>query len=161
MSDKPSAREGVPEGKAQWEAVGRAIKVERTARGWDRRELAERAGLSYPYVSEIENGSKRASSRALFAIAEALGMRSWELLERADSFDPARHEQTARLATSYMAAPARALSTSTAPEGTPRYERAERERALLIADLTRIARDLDVEDLRALRDLGARLARAT
>jgi transcriptional regulator with XRE-family HTH domain len=35
--------------------------------------VAEASGLSYPYLSEIENGKKRPSSRALEGIAEALG----------------------------------------------------------------------------------------
>ena len=40
------------------EGLGRAIRVLRTARDLGRRELAERAGLSYSYLAEIENGDK-------------------------------------------------------------------------------------------------------
>src|SRR5206468_2367928 len=67
-------------------ALGRAIKVLRTERGLGRRELAELAEVSYPYLSEIENGKKRASSKALVAIAAALGLRPSQLLESAESF---------------------------------------------------------------------------
>ena len=67
-----------------YEALGRAIKVLRTERGLNRRELAEDSEVSYPYLSEIENGKKRPSSRALLAISEALGVRPHEVLESAE-----------------------------------------------------------------------------
>jgi transcriptional regulator with XRE-family HTH domain len=41
-----------------------------------RRELAERAELSYPYVSEIEKGTKEPSAKSLRQLAEALGFAS-------------------------------------------------------------------------------------
>jgi transcriptional regulator with XRE-family HTH domain len=66
------------------EALGRAIKVLRTEHGLTRRELAEDAEVSYPYLSEIENGKKRPSSRALLAISDALGLRPHEVLETAE-----------------------------------------------------------------------------
>ena len=68
------------------EALGRAIRVLRTERGLERKDLAERSGLSYAYLSEIETGKKRASSKALFAIAEALGVRPHEVLAVADRY---------------------------------------------------------------------------
>lgn len=71
-----------------YEALGRAIQTTRTGRGMSRRELAERAGISYPYLSEIENGKKRASSAALFEIAAVLGLRPHHLLEMAESMGP-------------------------------------------------------------------------
>jgi len=67
-----------------YEALGRAIKVLRTERGLSRRDLAERSGVSYPYLSEIENGKKRASSKALLSIADALGVRPSELMGTAE-----------------------------------------------------------------------------
>ncbi|HXJ64766.1 MAG TPA: helix-turn-helix transcriptional regulator [Actinomycetota bacterium] len=69
-----------------YEAVGRAIRVLRTERGLERKELAEASGLSYPYLSEIETGRKRPSSKALFVIAEALGVRPSEVLTLADRY---------------------------------------------------------------------------
>ncbi len=69
---------------AFYEALGRAIKVLRAERGVERRELAEASGISYPYLSEIENGKKRASSKALIAIAEALGVAPSDLLAMAE-----------------------------------------------------------------------------
>ena len=75
-------------------ALGRTIKVMRTEQGFDRRELAERAGISYSYVTEIENGDKPASSKVLAMIAGALEMRLHELIAaaetRADRFEAER-----------------------------------------------------------------------
>jgi transcriptional regulator with XRE-family HTH domain len=73
-----------PRGKDFYEALGRAIKVTRTEQGLERKELARLSGLSYPYVSEIEKGKKRASTEALRPIAMALGFRQSELIERAE-----------------------------------------------------------------------------
>ena len=66
----------------------------------DRGGLAEASGLSYPYLSEIENGRKQPSTSALTAIAEALEMNpsellastEWSLGPKPDAFDvmPAR-----------------------------------------------------------------------
>ncbi len=75
-----------PGNPAYYEALGRAVRVLRTEQGLERKDLAERSGLSYAYLSEIETGKKRASSKALFAIAEALGLRPHEVLAVADRY---------------------------------------------------------------------------
>jgi transcriptional regulator with XRE-family HTH domain len=61
-------------------ALGRTIQVLRTDQGLDRKDLADRAGISYSYLAAIENGKKPPSSRVLFDIAGALGLHSHELL---------------------------------------------------------------------------------
>jgi transcriptional regulator with XRE-family HTH domain len=66
------------------ERLGQAIQVRRAELGMKRRELAAGAELSYPYVSEIENGMKDPSARALHALAEALGLTPGELFARAE-----------------------------------------------------------------------------
>ena len=66
-------------------AVGRAIRVIRTEHGMTRKGLAERSGLSYPYVSEIETGKKSPSSKALRSIADAIGIPPHELLAAAET----------------------------------------------------------------------------
>jgi transcriptional regulator with XRE-family HTH domain len=71
-------------GKDFYAGLGRAIKVTRTEQGLERKELARLSGLSYPYLSEIEKGKKRASTEALRPIARALGLKQSELLERAE-----------------------------------------------------------------------------
>src|SRR2546427_7643833 len=83
-SREPAARAASPRGKDFYAALGRAIRVTRTEQGLERKELARRSGLSYPYLSEIEKGKKRASTEALLPVAQALGLRQSELLERAE-----------------------------------------------------------------------------
>jgi len=65
-------------------ALGRTIKVLRTDLGLRRRELAERAGISYSYITEIENGNKPPSASVLNPIAAALGVRMSELMHMAE-----------------------------------------------------------------------------
>ena len=81
---EPAPLAAAPRGKDFYQALGRAIKVTRAEQGLERKELARRSGLSYPYLSEIEKGKKRASTEALLPIARALGLRQSELLERAE-----------------------------------------------------------------------------
>ncbi len=56
----------------------------RAEQGMKRKDLAAAAGLSYPYVAELENGGKQPSSRALNSLASALGMTPADLLRRAE-----------------------------------------------------------------------------
>lgn len=84
--DPPRPDDDPPGGDARAEALGRAIKVIRTGLGLGRPELAERAGLSYSYLAEIENGKKQASSAALHAIAIALAMSPSELLAASEEW---------------------------------------------------------------------------
>ncbi|MEV1286939.1 helix-turn-helix transcriptional regulator [Micromonospora sp. NPDC049679] len=65
--------------------LGRAIQVRRAELGLKRKEVAQRALLSYPYVSELENGTKTPSPKALRQLADALKLSQAELLARAES----------------------------------------------------------------------------
>ncbi len=65
-------------------AIGRAIQVVRTDRGWSRKDFAERTGLSYSFLSEIENGVKEPSSRTFAAISSALDVAPGALLYDAE-----------------------------------------------------------------------------
>jgi transcriptional regulator with XRE-family HTH domain len=65
-------------------AIGRAIQVVRTDRGLSRKEFAARTGLSYSFLSEIENGVKQPSSRAYAVIADALDVAPGALLYDAE-----------------------------------------------------------------------------
>ena len=56
-----------------YQRIGQRIHVIRKARKLTQAELAERANLSVPYISHIENGIKQASLQAVVNIAEALG----------------------------------------------------------------------------------------
>src|SRR3954462_2069641 len=70
---------------ARREALGRVIAMRRAELGLKRNDLRDRSNLSYPYLAELENGTKRPSQAALAAIAEALELRPSELLERAEA----------------------------------------------------------------------------
>jgi transcriptional regulator with XRE-family HTH domain len=67
--------------------LGRAVQLRRVALGLKRPALALQARLSYPYVSEIENGLKTPSTKALRQLAEALEMSPAELIALADKLD--------------------------------------------------------------------------
>ena len=77
--------------KARRAALGKAIRLHRVERDVSRGELADGAGLSYTYVSEIENGTKQASSKALRQVAEALGLEAHQLLASAATWESDRH----------------------------------------------------------------------
>jgi transcriptional regulator with XRE-family HTH domain len=65
-------------------AMGRAIQVVRTDRGWSRKDFAERTGLSYSFLSEIENGVKEPSSRTFALISNTLDVAPGALLYDAE-----------------------------------------------------------------------------
>jgi transcriptional regulator with XRE-family HTH domain len=65
-------------------ALGGAIEEMRLEMRVDRRTLASSAGVSYTYLSELEKGKKRMSARALLLVSRALGVRPYQLLERAE-----------------------------------------------------------------------------
>ena len=54
------------------EAVGEALRRRRLAQGRTLREVAEAAGMSLTYLSEVERGRKEASSEVLEAVCAAL-----------------------------------------------------------------------------------------
>lgn len=53
-----------------------------------RADVAKGADLSYPYISEIENGVKQPSVAALARIAEALGLSVSELAALSEQYTP-------------------------------------------------------------------------
>jgi len=78
-----------------YEALGRTVQVLRTDQGLDRKDLADRAGISYSYLAAIENGKKPPSSKVLFAIAGALGLLSHELLASVETRLRRQHQPAA------------------------------------------------------------------
>lgn len=66
-------------------ALGHAIRVLRIAKGLNRKALAEGAGVSYPYLSEIEGGKKSPSAKVLKALADELGIAVHRLMEMAET----------------------------------------------------------------------------
>ena len=90
LMDRAPKAEGrsvaVSDRDAYSEALGRTIQVLRTELGVSRRDLADKADISYSYLSAIETGQKEPSSKFLALIADALGgLHPYELLEAAEA----------------------------------------------------------------------------
>lgn len=64
------------------EVVGRELRSERRRQERTLAEVAERAGVSTQYLSEIERGRKEPSSEILGAVSGALGLRLVDLTAR-------------------------------------------------------------------------------
>ncbi|MCZ7377085.1 helix-turn-helix domain-containing protein [Micromonospora sp. WMMC250] len=63
--------------------IGGVLRRLRQSQGRTLREVAAAAGVSVPYLSEVERGRKEASSEVLAAICRALGIQLSDLLEAA------------------------------------------------------------------------------
>ncbi|MFE9689071.1 helix-turn-helix domain-containing protein [Micromonospora sp. NPDC005806] len=63
--------------------IGGVLRRVRLRQGRTLREVAQAAGVSLPYLSEVERGRKEASSEVLAAICRALGLHLSDLLEEA------------------------------------------------------------------------------
>jgi transcriptional regulator with XRE-family HTH domain len=70
-------------GRRQLEALGELIKKQRQQAELTLRDLAERANVSNPYLSQIERGLHEPSVRVLKAIAGALNLSAESLLVQA------------------------------------------------------------------------------
>jgi transcriptional regulator with XRE-family HTH domain len=62
-------------------AIGSVLRRFRLRQGRTLRDVADVAGISMPYLSEIERGRKEASSEILASICRALGIGLPDLLE--------------------------------------------------------------------------------
>ena len=62
------------------QAFGSRVREQRTAKGWNQRELAERIGVDRNWVSAIESGRQNVSLQTLRKFAEALSMDPTDLL---------------------------------------------------------------------------------
>ena len=74
-------------GRRQLEALGALIRTQRTQAELTLRELADRANVSNPYLSQIERGLHAPSVRVLKAIAGALNLSAESLLIQAGVLD--------------------------------------------------------------------------
>ncbi|MEU1462589.1 helix-turn-helix transcriptional regulator [Streptomyces sp. NPDC005727] len=70
--------------------LGRSLLDLRKERGWSRKELAERSGLSYPYISQLENGDREPSFDTLTKLAQTFGLAVDALLAPSANQRPAR-----------------------------------------------------------------------
>ncbi|MYW66875.1 helix-turn-helix domain-containing protein [Streptomyces sp. SID8379] len=60
--------------------VGDVLRRRRRAQGRTLQDVADVAGISMPYLSEMERGRKEASSEMLAAVAGALGLGLFDVL---------------------------------------------------------------------------------
>lgn len=70
------------------ESLGEYLKEQRVAAQLSLRQLAEQAGVSNPYLSQIERGLRRPSAEVLQQIAKALRISAEQLYIRAGIVDP-------------------------------------------------------------------------
>ncbi|WP_407653618.1 helix-turn-helix domain-containing protein [Actinoplanes oblitus] len=61
--------------------IGSVLRRVRQHQGRTLKEVAAAAGVSLPYLSEVERGTKEASSEVLAAICRALGLPMTDLLD--------------------------------------------------------------------------------
>ncbi|GIE36327.1 hypothetical protein Ait01nite_093720 [Actinoplanes italicus] len=61
--------------------IGEVLRRIRLGQGRTLRDVAAAAGVSLPYLSEVERGTKEASSEVLAAICRALGLAMPDLLD--------------------------------------------------------------------------------
>jgi len=73
--------------ETRWHDLGQFIREQRNVGQLSVRKLAERAGVSNPYLSQIERGLRRPSAEILRQIARALEISSEELYVRAGILD--------------------------------------------------------------------------
>ena len=72
---------------ARWADLGEFIRTQRRASEMSLRKLAELAGVSNPYLSQIERGLRRPSAEILQHIAKALRIQAETLFVRAGILD--------------------------------------------------------------------------
>jgi transcriptional regulator with XRE-family HTH domain len=68
-------------GEALKSLMSRNIKQFRTDSGLSQAELAEKAGISIPYLGSVERGDKWPSPATLSGIAHGLGIEPYDLLK--------------------------------------------------------------------------------
>jgi transcriptional regulator with XRE-family HTH domain len=101
------------------QGLGRAIAVQRVHLGLKRKDLAQRAELSYPYISELENGGKEPSAKALRQIADALELSVGELIAMGERYiDPLGPMDVPNAALANSATPEPQRAARSAPLGT-------------------------------------------
>lgn len=157
-------------------SIGRTIKVLRTDRGLDRKDLAEEVGISYSYLTEIENGNKPPSSTVLAAIATALDVQLHELIAgaeervqrealREEELMPSSDARRVNQLRTYAGTWAEPLQDPSAPGlsslayGKGRRPRPRTPEPTSLWELRDLLERLSPEDVQRVLDLARRLAR--
>lgn len=73
--------------------IGSFIRSQREAAQVSMRQLADRAGVSNPYLSQIERGLRKPSADVLSQIAKALRLSAEVLYVRAGILEPSTHSE--------------------------------------------------------------------
>ena len=71
--------------------IGSFIRTQRESAQVSVRQLAERAGVSNPYLSQIDRGLRKPSAEVLNQIAKALRLSAEVLYVRAGFLEPGQH----------------------------------------------------------------------
>lgn len=137
--------------------LGRSIRLLRIDRDIERRDLAEQAGISYSYLSAIENGAKTPSARLLYTLAGALGVRDDELLAMARARLQSR-STPAPLPPAPMAVAAAPAAPPPAAQPSRRFRRRRARPGPDAEELAELLDQLDQDDAAAVLDLARRLA---
>ena len=77
----------VIDGDARWQDVGKFIREQRESARITLRKLSDLAGISNPYLSQIERGLRKPSAEILQQIAKALSISAETLYSRAGLLD--------------------------------------------------------------------------
>jgi transcriptional regulator with XRE-family HTH domain len=75
-------------------SLGEFIATQRQSARLSLRQLADQAGISNPYLSQIERGLRRPSAEVLLQLAKALRVSAETLYVRAGILDPEEHGTT-------------------------------------------------------------------
>ena len=71
--------------------LGNNIRKYRKDFGWTQQQLAEKSGISVPFMTQIELGRKSASLEVIQGIALALGVHYRQLFDEPDFATPPAH----------------------------------------------------------------------
>lgn len=137
------------------------MRAARLNRGLSRRELADLAGISVPYVTKIENGDRRPQAPVVARLADALAVSPAMLLHtpevdesrvwrRAAQGAPRGGAREALHAPLHDAMASRPEESGSGPESVAGPARqVVPDRAALLAHAMRLVADADAESLRA------------
>lgn len=92
-----------PERPKVRDAIGEVLREERTEQGRTLADVAEKAAVSLPYLSEIERGRKEVSSDLLESVCDALVIEVPLVLERAARRLRARSQSGVMMMASWIA----------------------------------------------------------
>lgn len=146
--------ERTPEGNLDY---GRAVRTLREEREMTLEALADAAGVSASYLSEVERGLKRPSTDVVAKIAEAFGMPPSGFLEYIETLSG--RDVTFYMKAGFESLPARMAFAEARPPAAAQAPKPQEPGNANLRLLMSHARQLDERDLKTLVDLARRLLR--